>query len=121
MSAAAAHFHRFKEEAVRNGRVYTLMDGTNHFVFPMGDHVSIPFWSSRSQVEVIPKTQPKLASGTIREISIAEFLTILPRMQADGVRVGANWSGRDLTGYDVEAKDVEAGLKYWIEKLKPPG
>ncbi len=118
MSIAAAHYDKFKEQAVREGRVFTFTSDGEYLVFPVNGEEVIPFWSSRTRMEKVQKEHPKYQQYQIKEMAIAEFLEWLPKLGKDGVRVGANWSGKRLTGYDVETKDLLAGLNYWIDKIK---
>jgi len=116
MSNAAAAYDRFKEQAVRDGRVFTLKEKGDQLVFRVAGYEVIPFWSSRSRVERVQYVHPNLRAFEIHERTLSDFLALLQKLEADGVRLGANWSGKRLTGYDVEARDVRAGLQYWLDK-----
>ena len=122
MSIAAAAYARFREQVVEEGRAFTLLDDGNYLVFPVSGQEVIPFWSSRSRVEKVQQMHANLRAFAITQLSLAEFLELLPKLEADRVRVGANWSGKRLTGYDVEVRDVQAGLQYWLDKRQstPP-
>jgi hypothetical protein len=42
---------------------------------------------------------------------------MLDKLERDDVSVGVNWSGARLTGYNVKAADLRAGIAWWIDKL----
>lgn len=116
MTVAAAHYDKFKEQAVEDGRVFTFTADGDYLIFPVGRHEVIPFWSSRSRMEKVQAEHPKYLQYQIKEMALAEFVDWLPNLASDGVRVGTNWSGKRLTGYDVETSDLLAGLRYWLGK-----
>lgn len=116
MTAAASQYAKFREEVARKGRVFTFLDEGHYLTFPMGGHEVIPFWSSRTRMEKIQKQQPGYRKFTIREIELAEFLSWLQKPEKDGIRIGPNWSGTRLTGYDVEAGDLGKGIQYWLDR-----
>ena len=118
MSAAASHYATFKEQAAREGRVYTFTADGEYLVFPVHGAEVVPFWSSRSRLEKVAKDHPKYRQHQIKELALADFMRWLPDLGKDGIRIGANWSGKKLTGYDVDAGELIAGLQYWLDKLK---
>jgi hypothetical protein len=118
MSVAAAHYAKFKEQAVQEGFVYTFTEAGEYLVFPVGGAEVIPFWSSRSRLEKVSKDHPKYLKYQVKELALADFLRWLPDLGRDGIHIGTNWSGKRLTGYDVEVADLSAGLQYWLDKLK---
>jgi hypothetical protein len=118
VSIAAAQYDRFKEQCARESHVFTFTDGDEYLVFKIGGHEVVPFWSSRSRLTRIRKGHPKYQKYLLKEMPLEEFFNWLPTLQKEGVRIGTNWSGRRLVGYDVEAKDLLSGLKYWMDKTK---
>src|SRR5262245_36007386 len=78
MSAAAAQYSRFKEQVVRNGRVYTFTDNGEYPVFPVAGREVIPCWSSRRRMEAIQRAFPKYSGYEISEMSLADFRQWLP-------------------------------------------
>lgn len=116
MTVAAAQYAQFKERAVREGLVFTFTDADAYLVFPVRGYEVIPFWSSRARLEKIQEKHPQYRRYKITEMNLAEFLDWLEKRERDGIRVGTNWSGIRLIGYDVEPKDLLLGLQYWIDK-----
>ena len=118
MSAAGAQHARFKEQAVREGCVFTFKNGDFHLVFPVAGRDVWPFWSSRSRLVRIQRGHSKYREFEIVDIELSRFMDWLPKMGKDGILIGVNWSGKRLTGSDVEPMDLHAGVQYWIRKLK---
>lgn len=118
VSLAAAHYDTFKEQVVADGVVFTFVDAGEYLVFPVNGRQVIPFWSSRSRMTKVQAAHPKYRTFAIKELPLEEFIDWLPRLGADGIGIGANWSGKRLTGYDVAANDLLAGLQYWLERRK---
>ena len=117
MSNAAAQAARFYEQVVKDDRVFTVDDGKGFLVFPVRDTEVVPFWSSRSRLLKIHEAHPKYAKWKISEESLPEFLEkTLPLLEKEGIRVGVNWSGERLTGYDLSVHDLRSNLQYWIDK-----
>jgi hypothetical protein len=117
MSVSAAHADKFKEQVVTEERAFTVRDDGQLLVYRVGDGETVPFWSSRSRVETIQKRFPKYRRWQISELSLADFWRCLDNLERDGINVGVNWSGQQLTGYDVPVAELRAGLGYWLDKL----
>ena len=118
MSIAALQYDKFKEQAVREGHVFTFTAKGEYPVFKIAGSEAIPFWSSRSRLEKIQRGYPKYKRYEIKEMSLSAFLEWIPELDKGEVRIGANWSGKTLKGYDVECKDLLRGLQYWIDRFK---
>lgn len=117
MSQAASQASIFFEQVARERRVYVFLDGDSHIALPMRDGTVMPFWSSRPRMVRIQKRQAKYRPFAIDELGLDAFLDgLLPRLEADEVRVGVNWSGPRLTGYDYTPEEVRRNLSHWIEK-----
>jgi hypothetical protein len=117
MSISAAQASKFYEQAVRDGRVFTLESPDGFLVFPIRDIEVIPFWSSRSRVEKIQSTMPEYARYSIHEKAFTEFYEeTLPWLEEQRIHIGVNWSGERLSGYDVSVSDLRASLEHWMEK-----
>jgi hypothetical protein len=64
----------------------------------------------------VQELHPKYAAYAIEEISLSAFLAkTLPLLAEDGVRVGVNWSGARLSGYDVSVDDVRRNISHHVE------
>lgn len=117
MSAAAANASKFYEQVVSENLVFTLVDGDGYLVFPVGDTEVVPFWSSRSRLVAIQKDHPKFSKWKITEESLSEFMTnSLSLFEEQNIRVGVNWGGQRLTGFDLAVSDLRQNLQYWIDR-----
>jgi hypothetical protein len=117
MSVSAAQSDKFKEQVVTEERAFTVRDDGQLLVYRVGSGEAVPFWSSRSRVETIQKRFPKYRRWQISELSLADFWRCLHNLERDGIHVGVNWSGQQLTGFDVSVAELRAGLGYWLDKL----
>ncbi len=121
MSNAALQASVFFEQVARERRAFTLLDEGHHIALPISNGGAVPFWSSRSRVEKVQRIHAKYAAFEIDEIPLDTFLTeLLLRFDADGTRVGTNWSGPRLTGFDYSVTDVRKNLEYWVHRLNAP-
>ena len=117
MSIAAAQASKFYDQVVRDGKVFTFLEDGEFLVFCIGNVEVIPFWSSRSRMIRIQETQPKYSRFAIDEIPFAEFhAKTLKQLEDEGISVGLNWSGPNLTEYDNAVKDLRKCLVYQLEK-----
>ena len=117
MSTAAIHTSKFYEQAVSDGKVFTFDDGDGYLVFPMDGAEVVPFWSSRTRLEKIKKDHPKHSRREITEETLTVFMTdTLPFLEKEGIRVGVNWSGQRLTGFNVTVADPRKNLQHWIDR-----
>jgi hypothetical protein len=116
MSFAAAQYDKFREQVVVEERAFTFTDGGQLLVYPVAGE-TIPFWSSRSRLETIQERLPKYRQWQIAELPFGEFWRRLAQLEREHVQVGVNWSGQDLSGYNVSAKDLRAGIEFWIDRL----
>lgn len=108
MTVSAVHMSAFFREVLREDAVWTVRDAGG-FPAPEGHHGnrSQPFWSLETRAQHIIDTVPAYAGMETVRISLADFRTRwLPGLQTDGIDVGLNWSGRSVTGYDLQAADV---------------
>jgi hypothetical protein len=81
-----------------------------------------PFWSSRSRVERIVKSSRAYRGFTpvalkLRQPPIAE---IDPR-ELDGMDLGENRSGPNVSGYDLPPSVVREAIEWQIEHITPAG
>jgi len=117
MSISGAQYDKFREQVVSDERAYTFTDAGQLLVYPVRSGETVPFWSSRSRLETIQKRIPKYQRWQITELSLGEFWRRLDQLEQEDVQVGVNWSGSQLTGYNVSVRDLRAGLRYWIDRL----
>ena len=117
MTIAAAQAQKFYQQVTADQHVFTFLADDSYLVFKVGDAEVVPFWSSRSRLDRVQTLHPKYRNYMVDEISLDQFLTkTLSQFREEQIRVGVNWSGRRLTGYDLTADDLERNLKYWLAK-----
>jgi len=118
VSIAAVQYDKFREQAVREERVFTFTEGGEFLVYPVHAGETIPFWSSRSRLETIQKRTPKYQRYQIAEIPLTEFYALLDRLAREDIQVGVNWSGARLTGYNFPVTQLRDALDYWVDRLE---
>ena len=117
MTMSSLNASAFYEQAVTGGKVFTVTDDGSFLVFRLHGIDVVPFWSSRPRVEKIQMEHPKYAKWTVDEQDLSEFIgKTLTLFKEENVRVGVNWGGKKLTGFDVSADDLKKNLAYSIEK-----
>jgi hypothetical protein len=121
MSIAAVHYDKFREQVVAEGRAFTFTDAGELLVYPVRGGETVPFWSSRTRLEAIQRRLPKYRQWAITELSFAKFWACLAKLEREGIQVGVNWSGAQLTGYNVPVVQLRKGLSYWLDRLEKRG
>jgi Protein of unknown function (DUF2750) len=112
VSTSAAQAAAFYTEALREGSVWTVRDGSG-FPAPMtpDGRRAQPFWSLRSRAEKVVGTVAAYRGMVLVELPLDVFRSRwLQGLERDGLRVGLNWSGPRATGYDLEPSEVEVNL-----------
>jgi len=112
MTISGAHATAFFEEVVREQQVWTIRDASG-FPAPLGSDGcrSMPFWSLSTRAERIISNAQDYAGFEKVMIPLGEWRAKwLPGLERDGIRVGLNWSGNRVTGYDVEPSAALASL-----------
>jgi len=117
MSFSSAQYDKFCEQTVTEWRAFTFSDDGELLVYRVSSGETVPFWSSRSRLETIQRRLPKYGQWQITELSFQEFWRRLNQLEGEGVQVGANWSGQELTGYNVPVAEFRKALEYWIDRL----
>jgi hypothetical protein len=106
VSVAAAQYSKFKEQVVKEGKVFTVLEQGHPLIFRVHDHEAMPFWSSCSRLEKIQQAHPKYQNYQIAGYRFEQFLQWLPHLAKDDIHIGVNWSGPKLVGYDIPAQDL---------------
>jgi hypothetical protein len=124
VSTSAAQAAAFYAEVLREGSVWTVRD-VGGYPAPLnasGERAQ-PFWSLRSRAERVIAEVPAFHGFSAEEVSLTVFRERwLPGMSRDGIRVGLNWSGPRVTGYDLTGPEVEYNLSSVEARLSsPPG
>ena len=97
--------------------MFTFLAEGSFLVFPMRDGEAVPFWSSATRLARIRSQHPKYRQYEIDEIPLSKFLdAVVPQLAAEDIRIGVNWSGKRLVGYDISADDLQANIQYWVDK-----
>jgi hypothetical protein len=112
VSVSAAHAAAFYREVMQKRRVWTLMDESGFPAPISAGGRAIPFWSSLSRVELVIEKVAAYKGFTAVEMDLAVFLEQwIPGLSRDEMRVGMNWSGEDVVGYDLDPNEVGAQLR----------
>lgn len=115
MSFAAAQAGKFYQQVTTARRVFTFCDDGAYLVFPVDGASVVPFWSSRSRIDRVQALHPKYRSFQGIEIELADFLNnTLVQLGEEQIRIGVNWSGAKLVGYDQSVQELRRNLDYWI-------
>jgi hypothetical protein len=117
VSAAAAQATAFYREVARTRRVWTIRDDGG-FPAPKNSRGTRaqPFWSSPSRVERILKNVAAYRGFRSVELTWEDFRdNWLAELEADGMAVGVNWSGKTASGYDLEPRSVREAITWQIE------
>lgn len=114
MSQSSAQYHVFIKEILEYQKVWTIKDDQGFPSSPNSDgETAIPFWSLETRVEKILENVPRYRNFRVNEITLDDFINKwLTGLEADGLYVGVNWSGKSATGYDIKPKDVRKRIKF---------
>ena len=117
MSQSASQAHAFYKEVGKTQVLYTLKDDRG-FPAPItsSGRRAQPFWSSRSRVERIQSYAPAYSEFQVFEVSWNDFCRdFIPSFEHADLLVGVNWSGKNVTGYDLEPADVKKAVESYRE------
>lgn len=118
MGQSASQAHAFYRDVAKNRVVWTIKDSAG-FPAPLtsSGSRSQPFWSSKSRIARVRKVAPAYADFEPVEFSWQEFRDrLLPELEKDGLLVGVNWSGKNVTGYDLEPARVREAIESLIDQ-----
>jgi uncharacterized protein DUF2750 len=112
MTTSAAKADAFYGETLDESAVWSVSDAQGHPAPQNADgQRSMPFWSKCSRAEHIVAAVEAYRGFDVVRIPLDEWRSRwLPGLQADGLRVGLNWSGARATGYDLEPDAVERNV-----------
>ena len=117
MSVAALQARKFYEQVVAERRVYTFLADGSFLVFPVDRAEVVPFWSSASRLQRVQEHHAKYRAYETDEIPLADFLEkTLCQLETAKIRVGVNWSGERLTGYNLNVADLRRNLDFCLAK-----
>ena len=113
MSVSPAHLDAFFREIAEATWVWTVEDDGGVPAPRNTDGVrATPFWSRASRAQKVIQTVDAYAAFDVREVLKSEWVDQwLPRMRADGILVGINWSGSLATGFDLAPDAVLERLR----------
>lgn len=119
MGQSASQAHAFYKDVAKNKKVWTIRDeGGYPAPKTRTGQRSQPFWSTLSRVQKIIKNVPAYNGFEPVELSWDEFRDKwLPGLTKDGLLVGVNWSGKNATGYDLDAPWVRECIEIQIKEL----
>ncbi|MGO4858507.1 DUF2750 domain-containing protein [Arthrobacter sp. 2MCAF14] len=113
MSISAAQASCFYQEIILYQQVWGIHD-SGGFPAPVNrdGERSMPFWSLQSRAEKVVSTVAAYRGFEVEAIPLAVWRTKwIDGLDRDGILVGLNWSGVRATGYDVQPREVRAGLE----------
>lgn len=97
--------------------MFALLENDSFPVLRISDGDVVPFWSSRSRVDRVRQEHAKYEKYQVEEITLGDFFAkTLPLLDEEHIRVGVNWSGSRLTGYDASAAEVRANLMHHLKQ-----
>ncbi len=113
-----SEFNEFLERIVRAEKAYSFVHEQHFLVYPVQGYEVIPLWSDRAALEAIQKEHEIYAHYAVWELSLDALLGWLPKLANENVKIGIDWTGAQLMGPDVAARDVLDGIHFWREKLR---
>ena len=113
MSQSSSQATQFYTEVAKNRKLYTIRDKEG-FPAPInseGERAQ-PFWSSKSRVEIIIKNVKAYSGFEVVELEWDIFTERwVPGLTKDKILVGVNWSGENVTGYDIQPIEVQKNVE----------
>lgn len=111
MSQAPSQVAAFLREVREGGEVWVIEDDAGEPApVGAGGRRAMPFWSSRVRADQAV-TSEQFAGCWPRRLTLADFKTRwLPGLERQGLLIGVNWSGPELTGHDLEPAEVRVWL-----------
>ena len=118
MGQSASQASAFYEQVAKDRSVWTIRDASGFPAPATRDGGrAMPFWSSRSRVELVIATDPAYRDFEPVNVSWDEFLAKwIPGLEAEDLLVGVNWSGPRATGYDLEPDKLVQAVEYAIKQ-----
>ncbi len=113
MSQSASQAAAFYRDVARTRVVWTIKDKGGFPAPKTADGTRAqPFWSSRSRIERVKKVAPAYAGFVPYEVPWQKFCDHwVPNLTTHGLRVGVNWSGAHVRGYDIEPAQVQRNVE----------
>ncbi|NOT65342.1 MAG: DUF2750 domain-containing protein [Methylotenera sp.] len=105
MSNSGKQAHDFYADVISHNKVWTIKgkNGDIIFVSSIGTKIQ-PFWSKLTRVQKIIKSTPEYSNFEPVEVPWNEFeYELAPKLKEKNIYVGVNWSGKNLTGFDMPA------------------
>lgn len=106
LNICAVHFAAFAREASRRRAVFSFTEDGEFLVFRAEGHEVVPLWSSESRLGTIRRRDPRFEVCRAVSISLEDLGEWLRQIEERGARVGVNWVGENLTGYDVAPPEI---------------
>lgn len=112
MTISAAQADSFYTEVLQNDEVWTIQDPEG-IPSPLNAEGvrAMPFWSLRDRAEDAVSSTSAYADFNIVAVPLQEWRSAwLTGMRDDGMLVGINWTGGNVTGADLDPEEVERSL-----------
>jgi len=103
MSNSGKQAHDFYADVINNNKVWTIKDNNGDVIFVSSRGTKIqPFWSKLTRIQKIIKSIPQYCNFEPVEVQWNEFeYELAPKLKEKNIHVGVNWSGKNLTGFDM--------------------
>lgn len=112
MTISAGQADAFYSEILQNDEVWTIQDPEG-IPSPLNAEGvrAMPFWSLRDRAEDAVSNTSAYADFNIVAVPLQEWRSAwLAGMRDDGMLVGINWPGGNVTGADLDPEEVERSL-----------
>ena len=108
MGNSGKQAHDFYADVIEYNKIWTVRNNQEVVIFVSpNERKTLPFWSKISRIEKIIKNEHSFAKFEIFEVSWDDFQNEwVPKMERNNISVGVNWSGKNLSGYDMPAKQL---------------
>ena len=112
MTLAASRAQRLAKAIASNNCVFTFLDDGHFIIYPTIDGDVIPLWESDVACKKLVMNIPKYSKYQISKIEGKELADLFTRIGKDGIKVGANWYGKGLTGYNYPVAELIKMIDY---------
>jgi len=119
--SAAAHVAVFCKDVAKNKNVWTIqLPDQNYIKWENSDGSEVfPVWSTKSRVQKIISYEEEFDGAIPIKFTFEEFLSDwMPELLENSIRLGPNWAGENLMGWDMGAQEVIDRILLNIQKAK---